>query len=74
MLNLSQRPHSYVEKKDILEGKTTLAAFADKTRNDIQYCKISKEILSRSFGLDVFCQFEARIPEFEARVEWYNLT
>jgi hypothetical protein len=29
------------------------------------YLKIRKE-MSFYFGLDVFCQFEARVPEFEA--------
>jgi hypothetical protein len=29
------------------------------------YSKISKEMLSLYFELDVFCLFEARVPEFD---------
>jgi hypothetical protein len=32
----------------------------------MRYCEISKEMSSLHFGLDVFCQFEARVPEFDA--------
>ncbi len=32
----------------------------------MRYCEISKEMTSLYFGLDVFCQFEARVPEFDA--------
>jgi hypothetical protein len=35
-------------------------------RPEIRYCKISKEMSSLYFGLDVFCQFKARAPEFNA--------
>jgi hypothetical protein len=31
----------------------------------MSYAKISKEMYSMYFGLDVFCQFEARVPEFD---------
>jgi hypothetical protein len=33
---------------------------------EMRYCEISKEMSSLYCGLDVFCQFEARAPEFEA--------
>jgi hypothetical protein len=32
----------------------------------MRYCSISKDMLSLHFGPDVFCQFEARVPEFYA--------
>ncbi len=32
----------------------------------MRYCEISKDMSSLYFGLDVFCQFEARVPEFDA--------
>ncbi len=31
----------------------------------MRYCEIGKEMSSLHFGLDVFCQFEARVPEFD---------
>jgi hypothetical protein len=30
------------------------------------YCSISKKMSSLYFGFDVFCQFETKVPEFEA--------
>ncbi len=33
--------------------------------SEIGYCEISKEMSSLYFGLDVFCQIKARIPEPE---------
>ncbi len=33
-------------------------------RDEVRYCEISKE-MSLYFGLDVFCQFESRVPEFD---------
>ncbi len=33
---------------------------------EMRYCSISKDMLSLHFGPDVFCQFEARVPEFYA--------
>ncbi len=32
----------------------------------MRYCKISKENSPLYFGFDVFCQFKARVPEFDA--------
>jgi hypothetical protein len=32
-------------------------------RDEVQYCEIRKEVALLYFGLDVFCQFEARFPE-----------
>jgi hypothetical protein len=32
----------------------------------MRYCEISKKMLSVYFGLNIFCQFEARVPEFDA--------
>ncbi len=32
----------------------------------MRYSEISKEMSSLYFGLDAFCQLEARVPEFEA--------
>jgi hypothetical protein len=31
----------------------------------MKYCEISKEMSLFSFGLAVFCLFEARVPEFD---------
>jgi hypothetical protein len=36
------------------------------TYPEMSYCKISKEMLLLYFGLDVFCQIAARVPEFYA--------
>ncbi len=33
---------------------------------EMKYCEISQEMSSLSFGLNVFCQFESRVPEFDA--------
>ncbi len=33
---------------------------------EMRYCEISKAMSSLYFGLDVFCQCEARVPEFDA--------
>ncbi len=35
--------------------------------SEMRYCEISKEMSLLYFGLDVFCQFEARVPEFDQR-------
>jgi hypothetical protein len=35
-------------------------------RAEMGYCEISKEMSSLNFGLTVFCQFEARVPVFDA--------
>jgi hypothetical protein len=32
---------------------------------EMRCCEFSKEMSSLYFGLDVFCQFEARVPEFD---------
>jgi hypothetical protein len=32
----------------------------------MRYCQRSEKMSSLYFGLDVFCQFEARVPEFDA--------
>jgi hypothetical protein len=32
----------------------------------MRYREISKEMSSLYFGLDVFCQFESKVPEFDA--------
>jgi hypothetical protein len=34
----------------------------------MSYCKMSKAMSSWYFGLDVFCPFEARVPEYYAVV------
>jgi hypothetical protein len=34
----------------------------------MSYCKISKAMSTLYFGLDVFCPFEARVPEYYAVV------
>ncbi len=34
--------------------------------SEMRYCEIGKEMSSLYFGLDVFGQFEARVPEFDA--------
>ncbi len=34
--------------------------------SDLRYSQISKEMSSLYFGLKIFCQFEARVLEFDA--------
>ncbi len=34
--------------------------------SEMRYCEIGKEMSSLYFGRDVFGQFEARVPEFDA--------
>ncbi len=34
---------------------------------EMRYREISKEMSSLNFGLHVFCQFEARVPEFDTQ-------
>ncbi len=42
----------------------------------MMYCEISKEMSSLYFGLDVFCQYEAIVPDQEAKYveRWPNTT
>jgi hypothetical protein len=43
-----------------------LLSQVDNCSPEMRYNEISKEMSSLFFGLDVFCQFEARVPEFDA--------
>jgi hypothetical protein len=37
-----------------------------QVKPEMRFCKISKVTSLLYFGLDVFCQFEVRVPEFGA--------
>jgi hypothetical protein len=36
------------------------------SRSEMRYREINKEMSSLYFGLDVFCQFDAKVPELDA--------
>ncbi len=48
------------------EPDSNLRLLRSQLSREMRYCnKISNEMSSLYFGIDVFCQFEARVPEFQ---------